>query len=295
MKEKILLDTDIGSDIDDSIALAYLLKHPDCEILGITTVSGESEIRAKMASVICRAAGKGEIPICPGIEQPLLVSQKQPTALQAGVLKTWDHDCVFPKGEAVEFMRQTIHKYPGEITLLAIGPMTNVALLFAADPEIPSLLKQLVMMCGVFTYGLKDYTCLSEWNARCDPHATAMVYNANVKRAVSVGLDVTTQVTMKKKDFRKTFASGVMKPLFDYSHVWDNEEGLITFHDPLAAAAIFDDRICGLKKGDVTVELESRRAEGLTYFDENKNGNDEVAMTVDSEKFFQHFIEIVER
>ena len=99
---------------------------------------------------------------------------------------------------------------------------------------------------------------------------------------------------MKKKDFKNTFTSDVMKPLFDYSHVWDNDEGLITFHDPLAAVAIFDDTICGLKKGDVSVELESHRAEGLTYFDENKDGNDEVALTVDSEKFFKHFIEIVE-
>jgi inosine-uridine nucleoside N-ribohydrolase len=294
MKEKILLDTDIGSDIDDSFALGYLLSQKDCDLLGVTTVSGDADRRARMASVMCRAAGRNDIPIYVGTETPLLAPQRQPLARQAGVLDKWAHETSFPKGAAVEFMRQTIRKHPGEVTLLAIGPMTNAALLFAIDPEIPSLLKQLVVMCGVFTYKLEDYVCLNEWNASCDPHATAILYNAPIQKVRSIGLDVTTRVTMKKRDFAAAFRSDVMRPLYDFTDVWDDPEGLIIFHDPLAAATIFDNEICAFKQGEVFVELESARTRGMTYFHPENDGNDEVAMDVDADAFFRHYIDVVE-
>src|SRR5437867_10805365 len=150
MSVKVLLDTDIGSDIDDAVCLAYLLAQPQCELLGITTVTGEADKRAMMASALCKVADK-EIPIFPGCEKPLLVPQKQPHAPQAAALSRWPHEGNFPQGEAVQFLRQTIRRHPGEVTLLTIGPLTNIGLLFALDPEIPSLLKALVSMCGVFT------------------------------------------------------------------------------------------------------------------------------------------------
>jgi hypothetical protein len=80
---KILLDTDIGGDIDDALALAYLLKQPHCELLGITTVGGESEQRAALASAICHAAGQAEVPVHVGASAPLLVPERQPHAYQS--------------------------------------------------------------------------------------------------------------------------------------------------------------------------------------------------------------------
>ena len=194
MSIKVLLDTDIGSDIDDAVCLAYLLANPECELLGITTVSGEAEKRAQMAIALCKVAGR-EIPIFPGAEKPLLIPQRQPEAPQASALNKWEHDRRFPKGRAISFLRETIYSHPGEIMLLAIGPLTNIALLFSMDPEIPSLLKGLVMMCGVFTNRLAGVGPL-EWNAMLDPHATAISYHHDVKMHRSVGLDVTCQVTM---------------------------------------------------------------------------------------------------
>src|SRR5471030_2476621 len=143
MRTKVLLDTDIGSDIDDAVCLAYLLANPACDLLGITTVSGDTHARASLASVLCKIAGK-KIPIHPGRRQSLVTEQKQPHVPQAAALNKWDHDTKFSQGEAVEFLRQTIRANPGEMTLLAIGPMTNIAALFAADEEIPKLLKSLV-------------------------------------------------------------------------------------------------------------------------------------------------------
>ena len=292
MSEKIILDTDIGSDIDDAITLAYLLSQPECELLGITTVSGESEKRAMMASVICRAAGRDDVPIYPGTEQPLLTPQKQPVAYQAAELPKWEHQTVFPQNEHINFMRQTIRKYPGEVTLLGIGPMTNIALLFSVDPEIPAMLKQLVVMCGIFSFKTPLYTCLTEWNAACDPYATAIMYNTPVKLIKSVGLDVTTHVTMEKPEFAEKVKRDVFKPVIDFMNV-KNPEGFITFHDPLAAAVIFDETICGFKRGGIDTELESSRSKGLLYFSESADGKNEIAMQVDSEKFFKHFFETV--
>lgn len=74
-REKILLDTDIGTEVDDAITLAYLLANPDAEIMGITTVTGEAAERARLASVLCRIAGREDIPIYPGCENPIFVPQ----------------------------------------------------------------------------------------------------------------------------------------------------------------------------------------------------------------------------
>src|SRR6266487_2151781 len=99
MPIKLLLDTDIGSDIDDALCLAYLLAQPACELLGITTVTGEAEKRAMIASALCKVAGKN-IPVYPGAPEPLLIGQKQQIASQARALGKWDHDTSFPRGEA---------------------------------------------------------------------------------------------------------------------------------------------------------------------------------------------------
>ncbi|MYB77254.1 MAG: hypothetical protein F4X83_09195 [Chloroflexi bacterium] len=100
MPEKVLFDTDIGTDIDDAVCLAYLLAQPACELLGITTVSGEATKRAMLASALCRAAGK-DVPIHSGAEDPLLIAQRQPKAQQADALGDWPHSSTFPQGSAV--------------------------------------------------------------------------------------------------------------------------------------------------------------------------------------------------
>lgn len=288
MPIKVLLDTDIGSDIDDAICLAYLLAQPECELLGITTVTGEAEKRASMASALCKVAGKC-VPIFPGAETPLLVPQQQVHAPQAAVLHRWPHDTEFPRGQAVEFLRRTIRAHPGEVILLTIGPLTNVALLFRVDPEVPSLLKGLVMMCGVFTDRLPGVGPL-EWNARGDPHATAIVYQAPVRIHRSVGLDVTCRVRMDASQVRARFRADLLKPVLDFAEVWFEKANQITFHDPLAAATIFDDRLCVFERGTVKVELEDERLRGMTrWIPDGPDGRHEVAFDVNPGRFFEHY------
>ena len=287
MPEMILLDTDIGSDIDDAVALAYLLANPACDLLGITTVSGQPLERAQLASALCRAAGR-QVPIYPGAAQPLLIEQRQKLARQAAALPRWPHQAEFPAGQAVEFMRQVIRQHPGQVTLLTIGPLTNAALLFSVDSEIPALLKGLVMMGGVFTNRLAGAGPL-EWNILLDPHAAAVVYNTPVALHRSIGLDVTMQVQLPAHEVRQRFQHPLLRPVLDFAEIWFQQRDRITFHDPLAAAALFDARVCAFTRGRVEVELASPRLQGFTHWQAEPAGCHEVALEVNPAAFFEHY------
>ena len=287
MAIKVLLDTDIGTDIDDAVCLAYLLVQPECELLGITTVTGEAEKRARIASALCRAAGR-EVPIYPGAEEPLLVAQKQTRAEQAEALARWPHRKAFPKGEAVAFLRRTIRAHPHEVVLLTIGPLTNVALLFKTDPEVPRLLRALVQMCGV--YERFPPGRLTEWNAKGDPHATAVVLRAGVRVHRLIGLDVTTRVRLSAQEVRERFSGhGLLRCVLDFAEIWFRERDEIVFHDPLAAATVFAPELCAFERGRVEVELGSERLRGFTHWARDPEGPHEVALGVDPERFFEHF------
>lgn len=290
MAVKIILDTDIGTDIDDAICLTYLLANKNCDLLGITTVTGEPEKRAMLASSLCEFVGK-DIPIFPGTAEPLIIEQQQKIAQQAKSLEKWKHKKNFPKGYAVEFMRKTIRENPGEVVLLSIGPLTNIGLLFKVDEEIPSLLKGLVIMCGYFEKKVEGWNKL-EWNAKGDYHATDIVYKAKTELHRSIGIDVTSQVTMNSKEFQQRFSAEIFKPLQDYSQHWYDYSHTITFHDPLAATTIFNDKICGFEKGNVAIELKDYENLGMTYWDKNEKGNNEIATTVNKDKFFKEYFSV---
>ncbi|MBG0787714.1 MAG: nucleoside hydrolase [Anaerolineaceae bacterium] len=292
MSKRILLDTDIGSDIDDAVALAYLLMQPEADILGVTTVSGQSLMRAEMVDAICRVTGQ-ELPIYPGVEEPLLIPNRQPLAQQALKLDDWPHKSTFPAHQAVDFLAKQILANPGEVTLLTIGPLTNIALLFALYPETIDALEQLVMMCGVFT-DMPDNPWKAEWNALLDPHATEMVYNAPVKIHRSIGLDVTRQVRMSAQEVKARFTHPVFAPVVDFAEVWFREQEYMIFHDPLAAVSIFDPDVCQFTRGQVTVNSDA--AAGLlgeTLFDpEAGEKPHEVALQVAPERFFDSYFEV---
>lgn len=284
MPAKVLLDTDIGSDIDDAVCLAYLLAQPACELLGVTTVSGEPEVRARLASALCRAAGR-DVPIFPGANAPLVVAQRQPRSPQSAALDRWPHQAEFPEGRAVAFLRDTIRANPGEVTLLTIGPLTNIARLFQEDPAIPSLLGALVMMGGVFVEGPER----PEWNIYCDPHAADVVYRAVAPVHRSVGLDVTRKVQMDAAEVRARFAAPLLQPVLDMAEVWFQSRPEITFHDPLAATTVFDAAVCGFTRGAVEVSLDEDTQAVTRWRPGGPPTPHEVALEVDPARFFAHY------
>jgi purine nucleosidase len=287
----ILFDTDIGSDIDDAVALAYLLREPRCELLGITTVTGEPLERARLASAVCRAAGRRDVPIHSGVEPPILIPLKQKAAPQKAVLPRWEHEEQFEPNTAVPFMQEVVRSRPGEVTLLAVGPLTNVGVLFAMDPEIPRLLKRLVLMCGVFTTRVARCP-QAEWNAIGDPHATARVYQADVAEHRSFGLDVTLRCKLAAAKCREQLRGGPLDVVLDMAEVWFGHTEQITFHDPLAAVAIFHPDLCRYENGRVEVELASPRVAGMTHWTPDRNGPHLVALDVNAEEFFDRYFSV---
>ncbi|MBN2147150.1 MAG: nucleoside hydrolase [Anaerolineales bacterium] len=284
---KILLDTDIGTDVDDAVCLAYLLAQPACELLGITTVTGEAVKRASLASALCIAAGR-DIPIYPGAERPLFGEQRQKIAQQAAALPRWAHQGDFPQGQAISFMADTIRAHPGEIILLTIGPLTNAGLLFSAYPDIPALLKGMFLMGGDFGEGTQRV----EWNIAGDPHASEIVFQASLPDIHVVGLNVTQRVMLTAEQVRQSFTAPLLRPVVDFAEIWFAQFfPSITFHDPLTAAAIFDDTLCSFIP--CTVTIDTVEIPGRTIW---QPGGDEqthqVAIDVDAERYFDHFFSV---
>lgn len=288
---KILLDTDIGTDVDDAVCLAYLLSHPDCELLGITTVTGEAEKRASLASVLCKAAGR-EIPIYPGASHPMQGEQRQQIAQQAVVLPRWDHEAHFPLNQAVDFLADTIRAHPGEVTLLTVGPLTNVGMLFSTYPDIPGLLGRLVLMGGNFGE-LGSEAGRIEWNVAGDLAASEVIYTTPVRLHRSLGLNVTQKVMMSADAVRVKFSAPLLRPVIDMAEIWfAGFYPSITFHDPLAAATVFEPDLCTYQQG--TVSLDKKDKPGRTLWQPGgAEAPHRVAMTVDVDRYFEHFFQVV--
>jgi purine nucleosidase len=281
----VLLDTDPGSDIDDVLALAYLLRQPRCELLGITTVSGNTGQRAAIAEVVCRAFGREDVPIVAGAAETFAHGPGQLHVPHYAAIADRPHRTNFRSDAAVDFLRETIRSRPGEITLLSIGPLTNVALLFALDPEIPSLLAGFVSMLGSYFDDAR-----TEWNAKVDPAATAAVLKRSRNHTL-VGLDVTTQCTMPPEEVRKRFRHGPERIVLPMAERWFEHADRITFHDPLAAALLFESDLCSYRQGKVTspVGADGDPALGRTVFEVDPTGLHRVAASVHAAAFFRHY------
>jgi inosine-uridine nucleoside N-ribohydrolase len=216
--------------------------------------------------------------------------QRQPIAQQAAALPRWPHETHFPENQAVEFLAETIRSYPGEVTLLTIGPLTNIGLLFSKHPDVAPLLRGLVMMGGSF--GEEERV---EWNIAVDPLAAEIVYRTPVRLHRSLGLNVTRKLVMPAEEARKSFTAPLLKPVLDMSEIWfSGFYPSITFHDPLAAATLFEPGLCSYEQG--TVRLDNTDKPGKTIWEPGgADAPHQVAMTVDPDRYFDHFFSILSR
>lgn len=258
-REKVIFDTDIGGDPDDALALAYLLSRPDCELLGVTIEAwgGNGPRQAEIASAICHDFGI-EIPIAVGagagnLSGPRAADTPKKPPRYWRIVQGHDHATFSRRGGAVEFLRKAIRENPGEVTLLATGHFTNLGALFASDPEIPSLLKRLVVMGGNMSGNV-------EWNAHYDPVATALVFmNGNTARppeTLVLGADVTATLRFSQDEGRRLMAGiPAMALVAEASECWYREGKDLFFHDPMAAAAIFRPELFSWKEEAVRVDF----------------------------------------
>lgn len=284
--EKILLDTDIGGDIDDAICLAYLLKEPQCNLVGITTVCGEPEKRAAVANAICKTV-KRDIPIVAGLDTTLQPVPVYPTPDGAAALVNWEHD-IYEKSDAPAFMYEMIKANPHEIVLLGIGSMTNIATLFNTYPDALSLLKGLYVMNGYF--GVEELPeAYYNWNSWADPLASKIVFASTVAINRAITLEITDRLTIGAAKAGELLPanSDLMKAVFDFGNAWLESSNTLTLHDPLAAVCIFHPDVCQFEKGFVRVETNEERFMGGTSFRAAQDGNVDISREVDAERFYQ--------
>ncbi|WP_033430855.1 nucleoside hydrolase [Saccharothrix syringae] len=294
---RMILDTDPGNgvpgaDVDDGLAIGLALRSPEIELEAITVVAGNVAVDrgVRGALEVLEAAGATHVPVHRGASRPLV---QDPTAWRArldgrrdeeSAREHWRHLPVSRTALAADptpaarVLVDRVDERPGEITVLAIGPLTNIATAMAIDPEWSQKIKQLVVMAGAFDVP----NVLHELNAAYDPEATHVVLNSGAPLLI-VPLDVTLRTFMRLGDVDRLDAAGT--PLATYlgrtARPWITwlaerfgEDGC-ALHDPLALAALLDPAVIGTRTARVDVELRGRLTRGrmVSWDDEVLRGD----------------------
>lgn len=288
---KVIIDTDIGTNPDDAIALSLAAKSPEIQIEGITTVYGNVDIRAKIAKQILDLCNMGYVDVYTGIEQPLLRNRKVFWSGIEGKDLKLKEDYRLPKKHAVDFIIETIMENPGEITLVTIGPLTNIATAIILEPKIITNVKQLVTMAGVTRLGKNGmYLSHVEHNVKSDPEAASVVFSSGAN-IMMVGLDVTRQVVLFRDEKDKMAACGTplastLSSMID-THMDYMDRNFSYMSDPVAVSVLIDRSIVYTKQMEVQVDYTAHSESGQTIAHLCKDGNVEVCFGVDQNRFFQ--------
>lgn len=255
-KTKILIDTDIGGDVDDALALALALNSPELEIIGITNVYLANEWRANVTRNILRVYNREDIPVSTGAEKPLIgwwdESRIPNSSRDFGQIGGKPLPC------ACDFIIQTAEQ-EDNLTILAIGPLTNVGLAIAKAPHILSKIN-IVMMGGQIN------KAHPEWNIVCDPEAARIVFESGVPIRMA-GLDVTNrcQFTREEVDEIKNTGNPRTDMLGEMMELFIKNFGYLPIlHDPLALAALLWEDLLTFEDKHILVETGGQYTRGLT-------------------------------
>lgn len=269
MTIRVILDTDIGTDVDDCLALAVVLGSPELTLEGVTCVYGDVEVRARMVLKLLTLAGRGEVPVMLGAREPLLRMRPiyWPGHEGAGLLER--DDAIPPASDehAVDYLVRTVMENPGEIHLVAVGPLANVALAFQREPRMAERLAHLTIMAGAIRGPDSLHLPYAEHNVACDPEAAHVVLSAGAPTTL-VPLDVTTRVEIRPEGVaglraaESPFQDAVARQVELYPRYVDR--GSTFLHDPLAAALVVRPELAELVPLRVEVETQGRYAVGAT-------------------------------
>src|SRR6266446_9305201 len=200
---RVIIDTDPG--VDDALALLLAMRSPELKIEAITAVAGNVPLDLTLPNALrmVEIAGRTEIPVASGARAPLV--RRLVTAAYAHG-ENGLGGAVFPEPKikavaepAAELIRNIVRKYPGEVTLLTIGPLTNVAAALNSDPELAGMVRKLVMMGGSLSGG--NITPAAEFNVYVDPEAARIVFQSGIP-VTMVGLDVTRKTSLTDEHVR---------------------------------------------------------------------------------------------
>jgi purine nucleosidase len=309
MPKRILFDTDPG--IDDACAILLALASPELSIEGLSIVHGNCSLEQATvnALAVLELADASYIPVAKGCEVPLV----QPSLLAPETHgNTGLGYAVLPEPRtksiaqhAVDFLIERILSSPGEMTLVAIGPLTNVALAIRQEPRIVGVIQELIVMGGAIRYE-GNTTALAEFNTYVDPHAAHIVYHAGIPTTL-VPLDVTYQCVLTPGDVARLrkidspitkFVADATRFYMEFHDQYQQIEGCV-INDPLALALTFAPELCTYLELPVDVDLSGGISMGKTVADfynyDKKPPNMRVALEVRARDFIELFLERIER
>ncbi len=230
-KMKIILDTDIGGDIDDAWALGFVAKYEHFDTLGVTVGFGPTKDRAKIAVKLLHRAGRDDIPVAVG---------RETKDLWRGQF-CWAEDYTATKPidtPAAQFLVDTVKKYPKQVTVIAVGPLPNIADAIRLSDDFAKNVKELVLMSGCIYGRAGGQPPIAEWNVRCHVEDSQVVYSSGIPTRI-VPLDSTTHVKLKHSErerVRKT-VTPLTRSLECLYRLWMRApHWQMTLHDQLAVA-----------------------------------------------------------
>ncbi len=269
----VIFDTDMGTDVDDCLALAFLLGSPEIRIEAITTVYGDVALRARICRKLLTLRGRDDVPVYEGIRDPLMAIEPVywPGHEGEGLLEP-DDNPPETMGEhaavhAVDVLVERVMGAPGEINVLAVGPLTNIAAAIVREPRFAQSLAKLTIMGGHIRTHERPGP-LAEHNIACDPEAAHIVFSSGAPIEL-IPLDVTLRATIDMAGVDRIRASGtayhaaVADQVVRYPPF--SERGNRTFlHDPLAAATLLRPDLLTWHDLNVQVELTGRLTRAMT-------------------------------
>ena len=308
MSKRILIDTDPG--IDDALAILLALASPEVTMEGITTIHGNCSVDQATINAlsILELAEAKEAPVAMGFPLPLV----QPSLLAAethgdtglGYAKLPE-----PRGRpevrhGSDFLIEKIMSNPGEITLVAIGPLTNVAFAIRKEPRIVEAVREVIVMGGAIRYP-GNASPLAEYNVFVDPHAAHMVYHSGIPITL-VPLDVTYQCILTPDDVKRLqknpsrisrFIDDSTRFYMEFHDEYQQIHGC-AINDPLALALTFAPELCDYQELYVDVDISGGISMGKTFADfhglAKKRPNMKVALSVRARDFMELFLERME-
>ncbi len=252
----IILDTDIGTDVDDAFALAMAVREPEIELLGVTTVYGDVSLRARMARKLLNLLGRPDIPVAAGLGQPLHDGKNLYWGgwEGKGFLTPADTDLPYDPRPGVDLMRDLILQSSEKVTLVGIGPLTNLGVLIRDYPDCHPKIKEIILMAG--SLAEKD----EEWNVQCDPEAARILLTSDLPIKLGTRHFV-NQPWLTQDDRAKLAAEGddvvqVLVRLFDtfLSHKTRTHSPM---YDPVTLSMAFTDQFLPTETRSIHIKIEN--------------------------------------
>ncbi|MFH1682694.1 MAG: nucleoside hydrolase [Candidatus Woesearchaeota archaeon] len=306
MKEKILIDTDLGSDVDDALALLFALKSPRLSLEGITTVYGKTDLRAKIAKKMVDYAD-ADIPVYAGAGNPLTPNTFIWHTGREGEGILAPEEYLKPLAgmeigaDAADFLIKKVMSAPHQYNLVTIGGLTNIAQMLLKEPRTEGKIKHIYMMGGAISFpeelDLEKIIPASEpeHNIRCDIEAARIVFNSKTPKTL-LPIDTTAKVPIDREDFEYLHGKGpcedavkkMVDVWFDYrdGH-FGRRVGYTCMHDPLTVAAVVYPSL--LKQKEMPLIVDSQ---GLTQISEQGKPVN-LCYDVDRYKFRRIFLETI--